>query len=822
MPSGPRPNLANTFALALQHHQAGRLAQAAQLYQEIIARDPEHADALRLLGVIAYQHGRHELAADLLGQAIGVNPRLAEYHNDRGLALHALGRLEQAIAAFQAALKLKPELAEGHYNLGNALKAAGRMDEAIATYQVALQVRPKYPEALNNLGNALKDRQQYKEAIAAFRGALAVQPQFVDALVNLGNALQALGRAKQSHHHQGEGVDELQQAVEAYRGALALRPDHAAAHNNLGGTLEALGALGEAMACYQTALRLEPRYAEALFNMGNLEQARRRPEEAARAYRAALEIQPQYPEALNNLGNVLREQEALEEAIAAYRQALALKPDFAEAHNNLGAALKDHGQTDAAAASFREALRLRPDHAGALSNLANLLKDQGQVAEAIAAFRQAVALRPAMTVLHNNLIYTLHFDPGYGPAAVAAELRVWNERHALPMARFIKPYGNNRDPQRPLRVGFVSPDFRSHPIGRFLLPLFEAHAAARGAGGGAEGDYRFFCYSDAPFPPRKPDAITARIKPCADRWHNTASLTDRDLASLIRLDQVDILIDLTMHMEGSRLLAFAQKPAPVQITYLAYPTSTGMETMDYRLTDAALDPPGGGGGDTNAYTEKPLGLTSYWCYPAPDGAPPVGPPPLLTAGHVTLACLNNFAKVAPQALETWLRIMQVLPDSRLILHAPPGSHRHRVLTAFAGADVAPERCEFVGFLPFADYLALHHRIDLALDPFPYAGGTTTCDALYMGVPVITLAGPTALSREGVSLLTAAGLPELIADSTEAYVRTAVGLAGDRARLEQLRSTLRQRMTSSNLMNGQAFLLDFQAALRRAWHAWAAS
>jgi protein O-GlcNAc transferase len=827
MASGPRPKQSNTLALALHHHQAGRLAQAAQLYQEIIARDPEHADALRLLGVVAQQQGRHELAADLLEQAIGVNPRIAEYHNDLGLALQALGRQERAIEAFQAALQLKPEMAETHYNLGNALKAQGRTDEAIASYRVALQLRPKYPEALNNLGNALKDGEKFDEAVATFRAALAIEPRFASALANLGNALQTLGRARQPRdraHH--ERTLELDQAVEAYRAALALQPGDAQTHNNLGGTLAALERWDEAIGCYQTALRLAPRYAEALFNLGNAAAARRRPAAAAQAYRAALEAQPEYPEALNNLGNVLREEGALEEAIAAYRQALALKADFAEAHNNLGTALKDHGQTDAAEGSFREALRHRADYAEALSNLGNLLRDQGRMPEALAALRQAVALQPGKVVLHNNLIYALHFDPDYDPAAVAGELREWNERHALPLARFIKPHANNRDPERELRVGLVSPDFRSHPIGRFLLPLLEAHAAARGAAGGgaagaaAEGGAcRFFCYSDAPFPPRKADAITARIQACADRWANTADLTDRELAEMIRLDHVDILLDLTMHMEGSRLGVFAQEPAPVQMTYLAYPTSTGLDTMDYRLTDGALDPPGA---DASVYTEKALRLASYWCYPAPERAPAVGPLPAVAAGRVTFACLNNFAKVSPQALQTWTQILQAVPNSRLFLHAVPGRHREHVLGALSAAGIAPERCQFFGFLPFGEYLELHNQIDIALDPFPYAGGTTSCDALYMGVPLITLAGPTALSRGGVSILSALGLPELMGGMREDYVRIAVGLAKDWSRLEQLRATLRGRMLGSVLMDGRGHARDFQARLREVWRTWARS
>jgi predicted O-linked N-acetylglucosamine transferase (SPINDLY family) len=819
MSSTPRPNLANTFALALQHHQAGRLSQAAQLYQEIIALDPQHADALRLYGVIAHQVGRHELAADLIGQAIKINPRIPEYHNDLGLALHALGRFQPAIAAFQAALQLQPNLPEAQYNLANTLRADGQLDHAIATYNLALQLRPNYPEALNNLGNALKDRQQFAQAVAAFRQAVAIQPRYVQALCNLGNALQTLGQAKASSHQPHDDSHELQQAVEAYRAALALQPNDPQIHNNLGTALETLGRSDEALACYQAALRLMPRYADAWFNLGNLLRNRRHFGDATRAYRNALEVQPQYPEALNNLANALRDQGELEQAIATYRQALALKPDFPEALNNLATALKDHGDTDDAVAAFHAALKLKPDYATALSNLGNVLKDQGLLPEALAAMRQAVALRPAIAELHNNLIYTLHFDPAYDPRAVARELALWNERHAEPLVRLIRPHDNDRSPgggDRPLRIGFVSPDFRSHPIGRFLLPLFEAHTPDPNA------EFRYFCYSDAPFPPSKPDPITTRLKPHADRWHNTADLLDTELAALIRLDKIDLLLDLTMHMEGSRLTLFAQKPAPVQITYLAYPTSTGISAMDYRLTDAAFDPPES---DTSIYTEKTLRLRSYWCYPKPDNAPEVAPPPSTTgpnAGTLTFACLNNFAKVSPQALATWIDILKALPNSRLFLHAPPGSHRDRTRQTLATAGINPDRLSFFGFLPFPDYLALHNQIDIALDPFPYAGGTTSCDALYMGVPLLTLAGPTALSRGGTSILTALNLPDLIAPTPAAYTQLALTLAQDLPRLATLRQELRPRMEASILMNAQAYTQDFHATLRHAWRQWCQS
>jgi predicted O-linked N-acetylglucosamine transferase (SPINDLY family) len=314
---------------------------------------------------------------------------------------------------------------------------------------------------------------------------------------------------------------------------------------------------------------------------------------------------------------------------------------------------------------------------------------------------------------------------------------------------------------------------------------------------------------------RVPDWLTERCRAAADVWRDVLGLNDEQLAQAIRDDRIDILIDLTMHMEGCRLLVFARKPAPVQVTYLAYPGSTGLAAMDYRLTDPYMDPPGGP--DERIYVEQSIRLPeTYWCYRPPIEAPPVTTLPAHRVGHVTFGCLNNFCKVSAPALHAWMRLLQALPDSRLTLHARPGSHRDQVYELLAQHQIAPRRLTFVDSMSLEDYFHLHDHIDVALDPFPHAGGTTTCDALWMGVPIVTLAGKTVAGRGGVSILSNLGLNELIAPDVEDYIRRALTLAGDLPRLSDLRRTLRERMRSSPLMDVPRFAHNVEAVYRELW------
>ena len=629
-----------------------------------------------------------------------------------------------------------------------------------------------------------------------------------------------------------------QQALEFLQRALVLAAHDASYHYNLGLVYQNLGSTNEAKECYRRAMSLQPNYFEALINMGKM-LVGTEPGEAIACYRQAVRIAPHMPEIQVELGNALLRSGRFDEALAAYRQALALRPDFAAAHTALGIALMDHGRSNEAIEHFhkalqlephsfgaqnnlgkafcqmdlldlsivcyRRALDLRPDFGEGHSNLGCALQAQGQWDESITLLRRAVELLPHNAAIHSNLVWSLPYCPEYDTRAIAAELQRWDQQHAAPLRGSAYTHANKRAPDRRLRVGYVSPDFSFNVVGRFLLPLLETHDRS---------GFEVFGYASV----RAPDRMTETLRAQCDVWHDVLALGDEQLARVIHEDEIDILVDLTMHSKDNRLLVFARKPAPVQVTYLSYPGSTGLTAMDYRLTDPYLEP--AGCPEEKLYVEKAIRLPeTFWCYRPPFEGLPVAKLPAATAGHITFGCLNNFGKVSEAALLTWVRLLEALPGSRLVLSAKQGSHRERVRQLFAQRGVSPERVEFVDRLGMMDYFRLYDGIDVALDPFPHCGGTTTCDALWMGVPVVSLIGTTAANRGGLSILSNAGLPQLAVADTTDYVRCAVDLANDLSRLKDLRATLRQRLRSSPLLDAPGLARAVEAAYRSMWRAW---
>jgi predicted O-linked N-acetylglucosamine transferase (SPINDLY family) len=568
-----------------------------------------------------------------------------------------------------------------------------------------------------------------------------------------------------------------------------------------------MGRLDDAVAAYRRAIAQKPDYAEAFHNLGSTLNDRKRFPEAIAAIERALQLKPDYAEAFDNLGNALKDLRRHDEAIAAYRRSIALKPDAAPVHNNLGTALWDAGRHDEAAVALGQALALKPDLAAAHNNLGNVRRDQGRLDEALACFRRAVELKPDLVKAASNFVYALHFHPDHDSPAILAEHRRWASRYAEPLAAEIRPHANDRSPHRRLKVGFLSPDFREHPVGRLLLPLL-AHLDRR--------QVEVWCYSDV----QVPDDVTERLKALADRWQETAELDDRRVADRVREDRIDLLIDLTLHTAENRMLVFARKPAPVQVTMLGLPSTTGLETVDYRLTDPYLDPPGVTDAD---YSERSIRLPhSFWCYQPPEQTPQVTELPALRRGFVKFGCLNQFTKVSRATVLLWTEVLRSLPGSRLLIHAQPGSHRDAVRTLFQEAGIAGDCIEFAGKAPLLAYFQTYQGLDLCLDPFPHNGGTTTMDSLWMGVPVITLAGRTAVGRGGVSILSNLGLEDLIARTPEDYVASALRWARDPVGLAALRSNLRPRMQSSVLMDGGNYAAGVEAALRGMWEAWCRS
>jgi protein O-GlcNAc transferase len=521
-------------------------------------------------------------------------------------------------------------------------------------------------------------------------------------------------------------------------------------------------------------------------------------------YREVLVQQPNHVEALHLFGVIAGQIGRLDAAIELIRRAVQLRPDFPEAHNNLGNALKRSGQLDAAESAYRKALGLKPDYAEASVNLGNALRDVGRLDEAIAACREAMRLRPDLAGAHSNLILTLHYHPDYDGSMIHEELLRWNARHGEPLKKFIGPHDNDREPERRLRIGYVSPDFREHVVGQNLLPLLREHDHRR---------YEIFCYSSV----LNPDALTQEIRGCADVWREAVAMSDAQLADQVRTDRIDILVELSNHSADNRLVMMARKPAPVQASWLGYPGSTGVEAITYRISDPQIDPTDV---DFPFYSEQTIRLADvYWCYGVPGATPEPAERPALAGGPITFGCLNNFAKVSTASQDLWAEILRGLPGSRLIIHSYAGSHLETVRQRFAAKGISADRIEFVHRQAWAQYVQTYSRIDIALDPFPWGGGITTCNALWMGVPVVTLFGRTAVGRGSATILSSIDAPELIARSPEEYIQIANDLAHDLPRLKELSASLRQRMLGSPLMDAPRFARSVETVYRQMWQTW---
>lgn len=608
------------------------------------------------------------------------------------------------------------------------------------------------------------------------------------------------------HHQEGR----LSEAESLYREVLRDQPRNPDALHLLGVLRFQLGQPTEALASIEAAIRLNARVAPFHNNLGIILGKLGQPERAAACFRKALALDPGYAEAHNNLGHLLHGDSRLDEAIACYREALRLNPRYAEAHNNLGNALMEAGQPEEAAGHLRQALEIRPRWAEARNNLGNAYLKLALLEEAVASYREALALDPGCLAAHSALLHCLDCDPAATPEAVFGEHRRWAQRHALPLAACILPHPNEPEPERPLRIGYLSPDFRSHSVASFFEPVLAAHDRSR---------LEVYCYSKT----ARPDGVTRRLASLADRWRDICRLADQSAADLIRQDRIDILVDLAGHTAGHGLGVMARKPAPVQATWLGYPNTTGLEAIDYRITDAAADPPGA---TEHLHSEELVRLPRcFLCYQPPEDAPEVGEAPARGNGFVTFGSFNSLLKVTSQVLTAWAAILRRAPGSRLLLKSHPLAHaraRERVLGTLAAGGAGPERVDLVGAAPGrAEHLALYGRLDLALDTFPYHGTTTTCEALWMGVPVVVVEGRTHAARVGVSLLSTLGLSDWVADSCEGYVELAARHASNLDALKGLRRSLRERMQKSALMDARGFTAQLEAAYRQMWRRWCA-
>ncbi len=602
-------------------------------------------------------------------------------------------------------------------------------------------------------------------------------------------------------HH---GAGRFAEAQELYLRILALEPRHADSLHMLGCLAHQAGRADVALDLIGRAIAIRADVALYHHSLGNVLMAGGRLDEAARQFARAVAVRPDFAEAHNNLGTVHHRRGLLDDAISHYQRALALNPALPQTHANLATIFRDQGRLALAAAGFEQALALAPDFAEVHGSLAIVRKEQGRLGEALAGFRRALALKPDAARLHSGLLMALCYSPDLDDDGLAAACRDWGRRHGrlseprVPLAPADGASG------RPLRVGYVSSDLRRHPVGWFLAAVWPAHDPA---------EVTIHAYSGVVVE----DAMTRHLRAHAAVWRETTRLSDADLAAQIRADNIDVLVDLDGHTERNRLTVFAHRPAPVQITWLGHGHTTGLDAIDAALMDEDTAPPGAERWFSEAVIRLPGGRL---CYAPPDYAPPVGPPPCLSRGRVTFGSFNNLAKVSPAVLRVWAGVLAATPGATLRLHwksLADQSERTRLRAAFAAVGGCEDRLELGGAMPHPELLAAYGDIDIALDSFPFGGGLTSCEALWMGVPVVTWPGSRPLSRQTLGFLSALGLAgELAADSAEAYVALAAGLAAAPDRLAALRAELRPRMAASALCDGPRMARALEAAYRAVW------
>lgn len=657
---------------------------------------------------------------------------------------------------------------------------AGHLAEAAELYESLSAQNPTDAGVWATLGDLRAALGQYDQSAEALQCAVALRPQEAGWWGNLGASQLDFGKP-----------DE---AIKCFHESLRLNTNQPGIHYNLGAALTRQGRLNEALASYQQALALRPDFAEAWLNLGSLHSLRREYPEAMHAAAEALRLRPAYPEAMNNLGQALTALERHDEAVARYRAALDLLPDYPEAHSNLAASLVHRGQLHVATIHARRALQRQPPFWPAANNLGNALIRLGEIGEAVAVLAAVPADSPAYDAAQDNLLLALNYDPAQTPETIAAAHRHWGGRIRRPAT------AAPRREHRRLRIGYLSPDFSSHSVAFFIEPVLHHHDRKH---------FEITAYADL----AGADDVTRRLQGQVEHWRAVHALDDCSLTALIREDEIDILIDLAGHLRSNRMPVFAERAAPIQATYLGYPNTTGLESMDYCISDGILDPPG----SEDLYTEKLLRLPSgFACYQPPADAPAVVPPPAIANGYITFGSFHTLAKINAAVVARWSGLLQRLPDARLRLQTfglSDPSVRERIHSAFATRGIAPARIDMHPESSLADYLHAHGQVDICLDTLPWSGHTTTCHALWMGVPTVTLAGDRHAGRLGASALKAATLPELVALNQMDWQERVLLLATDTAGLKSLRSGLRDRIAASALCDGAGFVMTLESAYR---------
>lgn len=872
--------------LALSHHRTNQLDDAERIYQQLLAAEPDHADAMHLLGVIRFQRGQLDLAEILVRRSIELAPADSKFSN-LGLIAKAKGNLPLAKEALERAYQLNPQSFATLSNLGITYLELQQFSDAEKLLRLALSMQPTHVETLNAYGNVLLVLGNKDEAVLKYRDAIRLQANYETPYINLArvnlsdqrsdlahavlieglqqvkdrsNILMQLTAFTQSeeqiqaaqqycsemlelrpgwidakkrslellslraawgeaiasaHRFSNEHPDEVfflviqttlyrrmnqdEKAIEIFNTVLKRFPSYIPAYIAFANLRYKHGDLDGADALYQEAIEKDVNCAEAFNGIGAIAKARGALSKASTAFQTAIEKREDFAEAHSNLATVLKELGELELARKHCEKAIALKNDFADAYHNYGDILQAAGHLDLAINNYQRALKLKPDSVHVLSNLGSAFQIQGRFGESRLAYERALELDPLAHRIRSNFLFLLSFDPDTKPEDYQKQLQVYDravQQSVIPYTPTVQTRTSR------IRIGFVSGDFNSHPVGYFLQNFLQHFI---------ESGYELFAFSNNIFN----DTLTTELQQSFHHWYSIYGLEDKRAAALIRSQEIDLLIDLSGHTALNRLPVFAYRPARVQVSWLGYWASTGVSAIDYIVVDKMSVRPE----EEGQFTEKALYLSTYrMCFTAPKNSPDVSSTPALVNGHLTVGCFQSLFKITDKVLILWSKLAAQIPNLRFRIQNKQmvaEAERSRMIDRLTSFGFSMERVDILGPSSRANYLAAYNEVDLVLDTFPYTGGTTTCEALWMGVPTVTLAGSTLLARQGVGLLSSVGLADMVADDEGAYVEIVKRYAHAFDELENIRQNLRERMQQSSLLDGELFGRAFAEIVSKA-------
>lgn len=784
--ANPHPDEINRLITLFQQ---GNHIDAESTARSLIERFPRNGPAWKVLGAIHRQRGSYEEALSAMEMAVTSVP--GDYICLRNIAvlLSDLGRHAEAEDYCRKALAMNPDYADAHNTLSIALRSQNKLSEAERSCKWALKLKPDNPETLVNLGLILNEQKRVSEAETCYLKALALNPNFAEAYCGLSIAFQAATR--------------LAEAESACRQALILKPDYAVAYNSLGSIFSQQERYQEAETAYRQALAFKPSYPEALHNLGKTLHKENRFAEAESCYAQVIDLRPDDAEAYYHLGNSLEDQGKHNAAEISYQAAIKKKPDYIEAWINLGNSLRGQGWIIEAERSYRKALQINPDYKKAYNNLGNILQEQGRLPESEVIFRSILESEPDYQEAFGNLLFLMNYHPDKSGEEIFQEYIRFNERFGQPYHAEWQPHTNSREKGRRLKIGYVSPQFCQHPVRNFLEPLLACHN---------KDLVELYAYAEI----YKEDATTERYRTYMDHWIPTKGMTDADMADRIRIDGIDILVDLAGHTGQNRLLVFAVKPAPISLHWLDFGYTTGLTAIDYYLADRESVP----FGSENVFSETPWRLeTPCLVYRPSEGMGELNTLPALKRRYITFGSLSRAVRINHRTIGVWAEILKRVEGSHLVINSgnfKDPAMQNAMAEKFVAHGIDPERLEIGYNSPPWDLL---RSFDIGLDCFPHNSGTTLFETLYMGIPFVTLAGRASVGRLGCTVLEGLGHPEWIAGSEEEYVERAQTLATDLPRLAALRAGLRLEMKQSPLMDEPAFACKVEAAYREMFAKW---